>query len=141
MTLNGRLRKLERAAAAVNARPQTCATCGSPTPSMRASLLLGPKGVYCNGLPCPDCAPLGGGGSIPLDPVSGEPAYVPRAVLLDMDFSEWWALHGSRDYRGAVALTLRWIARAEGLADTVLLAEPNTDLAPPAFESWLVESL
>lgn len=141
MTLNTRLGKLERDAAAVEARPRTCTACASPIPSMEASLLLGPKGIYVNGLPCPECAPEGGGGSIPLDPRSGEPAYAPGVVLLDMDFSEWWELHGARAYSGAVALTLRWIARAEGLGDVAHVHEPNPEPAPPAFEPWLVESL
>lgn len=141
MTLNGRLGKLERTAAAAHARPKTCATCGSPIPSMCASLLLGPKGIYVNGLPCADCAPHGGGGSIPLDPTTGEPKYTPGVVLLDMDFSEWLALHGARAYTGAVALTLRWVAQAEGVSDELLLPDPDTPVAAPAFEPWLVHSL
>jgi hypothetical protein len=142
LSFSDRLRKLESAAEGIQEAANRCATCGSFVPSMDASLLLGPKGVYVNALPCPDCGPLGGGGSIPVSPVTGVPATAPYLVLLDMDFSDWWTMHGHRGYEGSVALSLHYHARLDGLINQADVSLPkNTMTAPAAFHPWLVHEL
>lgn len=112
MNVTALLRRLEAEAERVRLAGKRCPDCGGPVPSMLPVLVLGPQGVVNPGTSCPTCAETGGGGNLALDPRTGRPEYEPRLILLNLEFSDWWAVHGSGAFARVVELTLQYHADA-----------------------------